>query len=227
MSVARIIIRINPPTDLRIVITAGYIIESSLGVVVIASVPQGVDAGQIAGGGEELAPGVVGVGGDGGSAGVEDAGYIALQVGQVVVGDGVRGGTGFVGEGVGIAALIVEEFQLFAVVILGDQLAALPEVLVLHAVNGLGKPEAVSVVGVGGGQVFGGIRGTCQPSAVYPGEGVLTELFCKGALFNCALLYSLKNYFLIFPLIDMIFNDLHHYFIFIIVTFCVQQQCVW
>lgn len=31
------IIRINPPTNLRIVITAGYIIEPGLGVVVIAA----------------------------------------------------------------------------------------------------------------------------------------------------------------------------------------------
>ena len=37
------IIRINPPTNLRIVITAGYIIEPGLGVVVIAAVTQGID----------------------------------------------------------------------------------------------------------------------------------------------------------------------------------------
>ena len=37
------IIRINPPTNLRIVITAGYIIEPGLGVVVIAAVAKGVD----------------------------------------------------------------------------------------------------------------------------------------------------------------------------------------
>lgn len=37
------IIRINPPTNLRIVITAGYIIEPGLGVVVIAAVAKRVD----------------------------------------------------------------------------------------------------------------------------------------------------------------------------------------
>ena len=164
-------IRINPPSDLRIVITAGYIIESRFGVVVIASVPQRVDAGHIAGGGEELAPGVVGVGGDAGSAAVQDASDVALQVGQVVVGDGGCGGTGFVGESIRIAAFIVEEFQLFAVIVLGDQLAALPEVLVFHTIDGFCKPEAVSVVGVGGGQIFGGVCGAGKPSAVYPCEG--------------------------------------------------------
>ena len=110
-------------------------------------------------------------GSDGGSAAVEDASDVALQVGQVVVGDGGCGGTGFVGESVRIAAFIVEEFQLFAVIVLGDQLAALPEVLVFHTIDGFCKPEAVSVVGVGGGQVFGGIRGAGKPSAVDPGEG--------------------------------------------------------
>jgi hypothetical protein len=34
---------VYPPTDLRIVITAGYIVESSLGVVVVPTVAQRVD----------------------------------------------------------------------------------------------------------------------------------------------------------------------------------------
>ena len=41
----------------------------------------------------------------------------------------------------------------------------------LHTVDRFGQAQAVAVVGVGGGQVFGGVRGACQPSAVYPGEG--------------------------------------------------------
>ena len=49
------IIRINPPTNLRIVITAGYIIEPGLGVVVIAAVTQGIDVPDEAGGGVLLA----------------------------------------------------------------------------------------------------------------------------------------------------------------------------
>ena len=41
----------------------------------------------------------------------------------------------------------------------------------LHTVDGFCKPEAVAVVGVGGGQVFGGVRGTCQSASVRPCEG--------------------------------------------------------
>ena len=111
-------IRINEPANFGVIVAGFEIVHLKFGVVVIAAVAEGVNVSQITSGGEELAPGVVGVGGDGGSAGVEDAGYIALQVGQVVVGDGGCGGTGFVGEGVRIAALIVEELQLFAVVVL-------------------------------------------------------------------------------------------------------------
>ena len=43
------IIRINPPTNLRIVITTGHIVEAGLGVVVIAAVTQGVDVPDEAG----------------------------------------------------------------------------------------------------------------------------------------------------------------------------------
>ena len=77
-------------TSLRVIIPALEVVHLKLGVVVISSVPQRVNAGHIAGRGEELAPGVVGVGGDAGSAAVQDASDVALQVGQVVVGDGGR-----------------------------------------------------------------------------------------------------------------------------------------
>ena len=145
------------------------VVHLQLGIVVIAPVPQRVDAGQVAGGGEELAPGVVGVGGDAVSAAVQDAHNVSLQVGQIVIGDGRCGGTGLIREGTGIAALIVEKLQLFAVVILGDKLAALPEVLVLHAAHGFGQAQAVAVVGVGDGQT--GIGRACQSASVCPGEG--------------------------------------------------------
>ena len=166
-----IAVRINKPANLRVIIPALEVVHLKFGVVVIAAVAEGVNVSQITSGGEELAPGVVGVGGDAGSVAVEDACNVALQVGQVVVGYRRCGGTGFVGEGVGIAALVVEEFQLFAVVILGDQLAALPQVLVLHAVDRFGQAKAVAVVGVGGGQAFVCVRGAGQSPSVDPGEG--------------------------------------------------------
>ena len=91
---------INKPTDLRIVITAGYIVESRLGVVDIAPVAQGVVGSQGIshgnGGAENVAPGIVGVGDHSCSGGVQNRGDIPLEVGGVVVsgavvGDGQRG----------------------------------------------------------------------------------------------------------------------------------------
>ena len=41
----------------------------------------------------------------------------------------------------------------------------------LHTVDGFCKPESVAVVGVGGGQAFVCVRGTCQSASVRPCEG--------------------------------------------------------
>ena len=85
-----IAVRINKPANLWVIIPAFEVVHLQFGVVVIAPVSEGVDAGQIAGGGEKLAPGVVGVGGDGGSAGVEDAHDVALPAhGPATVAQGV------------------------------------------------------------------------------------------------------------------------------------------
>ena len=72
------------------------VIEPRLGVVDIAAVAQGVmDAeggSQVAGGGKGVAPGIVGVADHSCAAAVEDGGYIALQVGGIVVRDRPAGG---------------------------------------------------------------------------------------------------------------------------------------
>ena len=176
MSSTPSIICTNKPANFGVIVAGLEIVHPKFCIVVIAPVPQRVDAGQITSGGEELAPGVVGIGGDAGSAAVQDAHDVTLQVGQVVVGDGRCGGTGFVGEGIGTAALVVEELQLLAVIVLGDQLAALPEVFVLYAVDRFGQAQAVAVVGVGGSQAFVCVRGAGKPSAVCPGKVVYAKL---------------------------------------------------
>ena len=52
-----------PPTNLRIVITAGYIVESRLGIVVIPPVADGVFLRQGPRSAEHVPPGVIDVGG--------------------------------------------------------------------------------------------------------------------------------------------------------------------
>ncbi len=57
--------RTDPPTHLRIIITAGYIVEPCLGIVDIPAVAEGVELTQRvrhgAGGGQRIAPCVIGV----------------------------------------------------------------------------------------------------------------------------------------------------------------------
>ena len=54
-------VRRNPPPDCRIIVPALAVIQLGLGVEAVATVAQGVDVRQVAGGGDQLTPGVVGV----------------------------------------------------------------------------------------------------------------------------------------------------------------------
>ena len=97
------IVCINPPTNLRIIITAGYIIESCLRIVVVTTVAKWVLLRQGAGGGQDLAVGVIGVGGNRIAAGVYQSHDIALQIGYIVIGRAIDL------HGVGLAGVVVEE----------------------------------------------------------------------------------------------------------------------
>ena len=114
------IVRIDETADGRIVITAGYIIELSLGIVDISTVAEGVmsaeggvkGAGAVIAGGV-AAPCVVDVGNDGCACAVQNSGDVTLEIGGVVIGSAV------VGDGLGCAGRVVGEIQGVAVYI-GD-----------------------------------------------------------------------------------------------------------
>jgi len=106
-------ISIDKSANFGIIIPALEVIEAGFGVVDIAAVAQGVvgaeGGSKVAGGGKGFAPGIVGVADHCRAAAVEDGGYIALQVGGVVVGcavvgDGYRGTAGIIAEVQRIAA---------------------------------------------------------------------------------------------------------------------------
>ena len=63
IAIIQLRIRIYKPAYLRIIIPGLEIVELSLAVVVIAPVADGVDGGHSARGEDELAPGIVGIGG--------------------------------------------------------------------------------------------------------------------------------------------------------------------
>ena len=85
----RIPIRIDKPTPPRVIIPALQIVQPCLRVVDIPAVAQGVlcaeGGGQRAGGGQRIAPCVVGVGHDARAAGADETGHIALCVPDVEI----------------------------------------------------------------------------------------------------------------------------------------------
>ena len=84
LSRGQIRIRIDKPTPRRVIIPALQIVQPCLRVVDISAVAQGVlcaeGGGQRAGGGQRVAPCVVGVGHDARAAGADKTGHVALRV---------------------------------------------------------------------------------------------------------------------------------------------------
>ena len=114
-------VRVEEAAQLRIVIPALEVIQSRLGVVVVAAVADGVGGGQGAGGAEDLAPGVVAVLRRRVPAGVQEHHHIALQVCDVVVPDlRVRPRVPHQ-QRVGLSALVVEKLRLRAAIALALQ----------------------------------------------------------------------------------------------------------
>ena len=142
----RIPIRIDKPTPPRVIVPALQIVQPRLRVVDIPAVAQGFlcaeGGGQRAGGGQQIAPCVVGVGHDARAAGGDEACHVALRVLDVeilraVVAHGQRAGR------------IVGEVQLIAAPRQLHQLVAQIMVIVRRAVDSLRDALAVGIVAVG------------------------------------------------------------------------------
>ena len=169
-------ISICPSTNLRIVITAGYIVQFCFGVVDIAPVAEGVVGAQGgcqgAGDGEGFAPGVIGVGNHRASRSVQDCRHIPLQVGGVVVGGAV------VGHGHGNAIGVVGEVQGVAAYGHLAELTAVVDIAIGHRAVGTADSHTVLVIGISpGGAVLGD---GCQLPAMLP--GVLSHAIRQGAV---------------------------------------------
>ena len=123
------------------IITAGYVIESRLFVIVVAAVADGVDLCQRANCLHRLSPGIVVVPFDSRSVGLDDPDYIAPKIDDIVIDRAVAA------ERVRRTTLVVEEFQGVRPVVFRNQLAALPGVFVFNGAapgsNRLGHAQAV------------------------------------------------------------------------------------
>ena len=175
------VICVNPSANFRIIVPALEIIQASFGIIEVASIPQRVYICEVAGGGEQLAPCVVGVRGSFGAGCGYDLENVALKVLDVEVFcvSAVRGS----GEAYHIAGRIVVEIQRVGISNIRRQLAALPDVVVSYTVDGFVRAQAGlfvdkadRVVALGhGGQLSAALPAHC-PAAV--AQGVAYAVVC-------------------------------------------------
>ena len=138
-------IRIDKPTPRRVIVPALQIIQPRLRVVDVPAVAQGVGRAKrrchCTGGGQRIAPCVVGVGHDARAAGADEAGHVALcvldvKIFRAVAAHGQRAGR------------VVGEVQLIAAPRQFHQLVAQIMVIVRRAVDSLRDALAVGIVGI-------------------------------------------------------------------------------
>ena len=140
------VIRIDKPPPPRVIVSALQIVQPRFRVVDVSAVAQGVlcaeGGGQRAGGGQQIAPCVVGVGHDARTAGIDEAGHVALRVLDVEILRAVAVHGQRAGRVVGKVQLIAAPRQL-------HQLVAQIMVIVGRAVDSLRDALAVGIVAVG------------------------------------------------------------------------------
>ena len=145
LSRGQIRIYIDKPAPLRVIIPALQIVQPRFRIVDIPAVAQRVlfaeGCGQRAGGGQRIAPCVVGVGHDARAAGADEAGHIALCVLDVEVLRAVAVHGQRAGRVVGKVQLIAAPRQL-------HQLVAQIMVIVRRAVDGFCDALAAVIVGI-------------------------------------------------------------------------------
>lgn len=143
-----ILVRVDKPGNHRVIITALQIVEACFGIVIIPAIPQRIDVRQAAAGGNELAPGVVLIGGQYIAVDILNAGDVALLGGHVVAGHiGAAGRV--IPEANRRTFVVIEEEKLVAVPLLPNQLIAGVGVMVSNTIHCLGGPQAVAVIGIG------------------------------------------------------------------------------
>ena len=160
------VIRIDKPTPPRVIVPALQIVQPRFRVVDVSAVAQRVlfaeGGGQRAGGGQQIAPCVVGVGHDARAACADEAGHVALCVLDVKIFRAVAVHGQRAGRVVGEVQLIAAPRQL-------HQLVAQIMVIIRRAVDGFRDALAAGIVAVG----------DCLAGLVHPRE-LAAVLPCVG-----------------------------------------------
>ena len=164
-----IAIGIDESADLGIVVAAVEVVEAGFGIVVVATVTDGVDLGNGTGGGQDFAVRVIHIAACQGAIGIQNHHHVALQVGHEIVHRAV------VLHGVGGTVIGIEEVQnisgLIGTVIpdLPQQLAAGIGIDTGDVAHGLAGSHAACIVGEADA---GGAAGcSSQASAIAPAQG--------------------------------------------------------
>ena len=171
-----ITIRIEEPANRRVIVSALEVVEPGFLVVDIPTIPQGVEVCQSAGSRKNLAIGVIVIAGHHRAAGIHNAHYVSLEVGDVVVHRAV------VLHGIGCTIGIVEEVNGIAAPGHAHQLTAGVVVAVGGAVHGLADPQTAGIIGKA--QAIGPIGGRRQTPAVLPRHCPPVAVIVAGRIAN-------------------------------------------
>ena len=171
-------IRIDKPAVGEVIIAALEVVETGLGVVVIAAVAQGVEVADrrvAAVVHRAVAPCIIVVGCSDLAARIEDGGHVTLCVNKVIVQLRLR--PVLVDHGERLVAVVVDKLKRFAVPLLTHDLAGERRVIVRRAVDRFAGADAGHVVGVLHGLAVH--DGFCKLTPLRPREGiVLAVVIC-------------------------------------------------
>ena len=171
-----IAIRIDKPPHHRVIVSALEVIEPGFLVVHVSTVAQGVDACQGSRCRDDLAIGIVVIAGRHRTAGVHNAHYVALEIGDVIVHRAV------VLHGVGCTIGIIEEVNGIGSPGHAHQLAAGVVVAVGGAVHGLAGSQAAGIISKA--QVVGSIGDGGQSPTIDPGKVPAGAIVVAGGVAN-------------------------------------------
>ena len=178
---------INESAQLRIVITGLAVIQLAFGIIVVATVVDGVHFCQRADSGNDLAVGVILVGSNSFSIGIDDLNHITLEVGNVIIYSTVML------QRIRSSGCVIEEVQ--SVIALGfpQQLAACVQVVMHNLVHGFASAQPIEIIGEINCSGIGFRTG--QASAVRPGHGPPGAVVIAGGVANSMIII---RYFFVF-----------------------------
>ena len=168
-------IRIDKPTIRRIIISTLQIIEACFGIVVVASIAQGVNVCHGAGTGNDFAPCVIGVAchflvflNCGACVNTHQLDNIALQIQDIVVSSIATAAVGRVPQCKRITGVVIDEIHHSVTIALANDFAVLRDVGMRYAVYDLLCTDTICIIAVVVGTTISG--DTRKLSALHPSQ---------------------------------------------------------